>query len=108
LEVKVGHPVDKLFSGLFLAATVTMVILFMLSVVPVKDFSDGMGLWHSLSGLAIAACIVFPRPVLMRTLMRDKRSPFLLDSDVECMLLGRVMGLVFGLAGTLWLCRIVA
>ncbi|MEW6340407.1 MAG: hypothetical protein AB1704_06970 [Pseudomonadota bacterium] len=101
-----GHPVDRLMSGLFLAALVTMSALFALSMIPVGSFNDGLGLWHVAAGLAVAACIVFPRPLLLCTLLRAKRSPFLLDVDVNSMLIGRVMGLVFGVLGTVWLYRL--
>ncbi len=100
-----GHPVDKLISGLLLATAITMVALFGLTFAPVQALTEGAR--HAIAGLAISALIVFPRPLLLRTVWREKRSPFLLDEDLNNMLLGRAIGLVLGLVFAVWLAKLI-
>ncbi|MFM0340953.1 hypothetical protein [Paraburkholderia fungorum] len=98
-----GHPVDKMFGGLFLTSLITLAILMVLPALPVPALNGTLGIRQLLIGMSIAVGIVFPRPVLLRTLLRARRSPFLLDQDIDSMLIGRVMGLVFGVIASLWL-----
>ncbi|MBB6317290.1 hypothetical protein [Paraburkholderia tropica] len=44
-----------------------------------------------------SALLLFPRPILHRTLLRERRDPGLLDEDLNLLLVGRALGLVGGI-----------
>nr|WP_315598872.1 hypothetical protein [uncultured Cupriavidus sp.] len=88
------HPVDRLFTGIFLSAGVTLVVMMLLAQLPFGDLDESRGL-HILLAVVIAACIVLPRTLLMRTIWRG-RDPFILEDELNNMLIGRGIGLVGG------------
>jgi len=90
------HPVDRLFGGIFLAVVVTVVVMVLLASLPLEDLGVGR-IAHVLAGVAIAACIVLPRPLLKRTVWHG-RDPFVLDDELDNMLIGRGIGVVCGAA----------
>lgn len=49
--------------------------------------------------VVVSACLLLPRPLLMKTVLRSRRNLFMRDADVNAMLKGRVMGI----AGGIWL-----
>lgn len=80
--------------------------MLLLSVIPVAEMNEGRNIWHLLIGVTIAACICLPRPILMRTYWRE-RYPFVLDDELNNMLLGRLIGLACGaMAGMFVLAKI--
>ncbi|MBC8730937.1 hypothetical protein [Paraburkholderia sp. UCT2] len=46
-----------------------------------------------------SACLLLPRPLLLKTVFRLRRSVFMRDEDVHAMLMGRL----FGVLGGVWL-----
>lgn len=46
---------------------------------------------------AAAACLVLPRPLLLKTVFRSRRSVFMRDADVDAMLRARALGIASGL-----------
>jgi len=89
-------PVDCLFGGIFLTLIVTVLVMVLLALVPLDVFGESR-LTHVLSGVAISACIVFPRTLLKRTVWHGQ-DPFVLDEELDNMLIGRAIGLVCGAA----------
>lgn len=89
------HPIDRLFAGIILTVLLTVTLTVLLSAVPLAQLNEGRSVWHVALGVGIAACVMLPRTVLMRTIWR-KYYPFILDDEINNMLLGRVIGLVFG------------
>lgn len=94
------HPVDRLFGGIFLTLVVTVGVLVLLALLPLDSLGVGR-VGHMLAGMAISACIVFPRPLLKRTLWHG-RDPFVLDDELDNMLIGRGIGLIGGAAAGLF------
>lgn len=94
------HPVDRLFGGIFLTVGVTVLVLVLLALLPLDSIVEGR-VALVLTGVALSACIVFPRPLLKRTLWHG-RDPFLLDDELDNMLIGRGIGLVCGAAAGLF------
>ena len=90
------HPVDRLIAGIFVAVLVTVVVMVLLGIVPFGDLDEARVL-HVVLGITISACIVLPRPLMMRTFWRG-RYPFILDDEINNMLLGRGIGLLCGAA----------
>ncbi|APA87431.2 hypothetical protein BJG93_18165 [Paraburkholderia sprentiae WSM5005] len=61
-------------------------------------FSIGHGFALRLALKAVAsACLLLPRPLLLKTVLRSRRSVFTRDEHVRAMLMGRVVGLVGGI-----------
>ncbi|WP_066740587.1 hypothetical protein [Cupriavidus sp. D384] len=90
------HPVDCLFGGIFLSVIVTVLVMVLLALLPLDALGEGR-LTYVLAGMGVSACIVFPRPLLKRTLWHG-RDPFVLDDELDNMLIGRGIGLVCGAA----------
>lgn len=92
------YAIDRFISGVLFGALVGWLV------------SAGADYWgspfsaESGSGLRLAleagvsACFVLPRPLLLATVFRSRRSVFVRDEDVRAMLLGRVVGV----AGGMW------
>lgn len=47
--------------------------------------------------VAVSACLVLPRPLLLKTVFRSRRNLFLREVDVNAMLKGRVVGIAVGI-----------
>jgi len=47
--------------------------------------------------VALASVLLFPAPLLQRTVLSARRSEFVLDEDLNAVLLGRAIGLIGGL-----------
>jgi hypothetical protein len=47
---------------------------------------------------ALSCMLLFPMPLLHRTVLRERRSQFLLDDDLYATLLGRAIGVIGGVA----------
>lgn len=90
------HPVDRLVGGIFFAVIVTLAVMVGLALLPFGNLDEARSL-HVGLGIALSACIVLPRPLLMRSIWRG-RDPFILDDEVDNMLIGRVIGIVCGAA----------
>lgn len=91
-----GYSVDRFVAGFLMGAVIAW------------SASAGMDHW-GVSGhirdavvlrLAIeaflAACLVLPRPLLLKTIFRSRRSVFIRDEDVRAMLHGRIVGILGG------------
>lgn len=76
-------------------ATAAIVSCFRYLDFPSGRFSNG-AIQMALS-VIVAACILCVRPILLRTILRNRRSPFLLDEDLNAILIGRMLGLLGGM-----------
>jgi len=93
-----GHSTDRLISGAITGALLTAALVI-LSVW--LDFPSarhtGVAVRLALPAV-ISAAVLFPRPVLLRTILNSRRSPWLLDEDLDQLMRGRGVGLVAGIA----------
>ncbi|WP_321813790.1 MULTISPECIES: hypothetical protein [unclassified Paraburkholderia] len=92
-----GHPTDKLVAGAIVGGVLTallVVLLVWLDFPSDRHYSAPLRL--AVPAL-ISACLLFPRPLLHRTVLHAKRDPNLLDEDLNLLLLGRLMGLAGGI-----------
>lgn len=96
LEFVMKHPVDRLFGSIFWAVFVTVVVMVLLALVPFGDLDEARAL-HVVLGIGISAAIVLPRVVLLRTIWHG-RDPYILDDEINNMLLGRAIGIFCGAA----------
>jgi hypothetical protein len=62
----------------------------------VSSFDRRFGLRLGLE-VAASACLLLPKPLLMKTVFRSRRSIFVRDEDVRAMLMGRVIGVIGGI-----------
>lgn len=92
-----GHPTDKLVAGAVIGGILTaaLVVLLVWLDFP-SDRRYGAAVRLSVPA-ALSAMLLFPRPILHRTLLRDRRDPGLLDEDLNLLLVGRALGLVGGI-----------
>ena len=96
------HPVDRLFGSLFYSLFVALVTIFVFCQLSSAVHADMSDLTRIAIPLAISACVVFPRPLLLRTVLRSRQSPFVSDSHLNNMLVGRALGLAGGLIAAGW------
>ena len=91
-----GHPVDRLVAGAIVGALVTtllVLLLVWLDIPPEKHVSLAIRLTVP---VVIAACALLIRPLLLKTVLRDRRDPLMLDDDLNQLLVGRTLGVVGG------------
>ncbi|MCG5078125.1 hypothetical protein [Paraburkholderia tagetis] len=92
-----GHPTDKLVAGAIVGAVITallVVLLVWLDFPSDRHYSAAVRL--TVPAL-ISACLLFPRPLLHRTVLRERRDVGMLDEDLNLLLVGRALGLVGGI-----------
>ncbi len=93
-----GHPSDKLVGGVLMGALLTAVFVVGLLYLGIpSEHHAGMVARLGLP-VALSSVLLFPMPLLHRTVLRERRSEFILDEDLNAMLLGRVIGVIGGLA----------
>jgi hypothetical protein len=85
--------------GLFFGGLVAAVIMLLLGYA--GAFAPVLARLHSfeqmlISGV-IAVVILITRPLLLKTVWSDRRDPFLLDQDVNAIIQGRAIGIIFGI-----------
>lgn len=101
---KLGNIVDSPYSAdRFLASVLLGAIVGWLASAGVDylrlQLSIGKGFDSRLAiEVAVSACLLMPRPLLMKTVFRSRRNLFMRDVDVNAMLKGRVLGI----AGGIW------
>lgn len=83
------------FFGTFVAAAVALLLGYAGTFVP------ALARLHSFEQIlvsgAIAIVILTTRPLLLKTVWSDRRDPFLLDQDVNAIIQGRAIGIIFGI-----------
>jgi hypothetical protein len=91
-----GHPVDRLVAGAIVGALVTTVLVLLLvwlDIPPEKRVGPAIRLAVP---MLISACALLIRPLLHKTVLRERRDPLMLDEDLNQLLIGRVLGVVGG------------
>jgi hypothetical protein len=92
------NPTDRLVAGVLLGGLVTAVIVVALIWLGIPSDQHASMAARLALPVGIAAAILFPGPLLKRTVLRARRDVFLLDEDLNAMLLGRAVGVAGGLA----------
>lgn len=91
-----GHPTDRLVAGSLLGAIFTaalVLLLIWLDIPPEKK----VGLAVRLAvPVVIATVVLFVRPLLFKTIWRDRRDPTMLEEDLNLLMVGRALGVVGG------------
>ncbi|WP_322010734.1 hypothetical protein [Paraburkholderia sp. J12] len=91
-----GHPTDRLVSGAIVGAIVTTAVLLLLiwlDIPPEKHVDLALRLALP---VLISACAVLGRPLLLKTVLRSRRDPLMLEEDLNSLLVGRAVGVVGG------------
>jgi hypothetical protein len=92
------QPSDRLVAGVLIGALVTVFfVVGMLYLGVPSERHAGMAARLGLP-VALASVLLFPMPLLHRTVLRERRSEFLLDEDLNAMLMGRLIGVIGGVA----------
>ncbi|WP_175892790.1 hypothetical protein [Burkholderia cepacia] len=98
------HSTDRLIGGVLSGIVVTAVVIVILRYLEIPSGRDESGIVQIGIPVAVAACVLFTRPVLAKTVLRSRRDPMLLDEDLNALLKGRALGLLCGIFIGLTLC----
>lgn len=93
-----GHPSDRLVTGVLggaLLTTIFVVAMLYLGIPGEQHANMAMRLG---APAALSCALLFPVPLLHRTVLRERRSEFILDEDLNATLLGRLIGVIGGIA----------
>ncbi|QGZ60256.1 hypothetical protein [Paraburkholderia acidisoli] len=91
-----GHPTDRLVAGSIIGAIFTaslLLLLIWLDIPPEKKVGPAVRLAVP---VVIAAVALFARPLLFKTIWRERRDPTLLEEDLNLLMIGRALGVVGG------------
>jgi hypothetical protein len=91
-----GHSTDRLVAGSIAGGIVTASAVVLLNWLDFPSDRHFNGFVRLAVPALLSACALFPRPLLLRTVLRDRRDPMLLDDDLNHTLIGRALGLVGG------------
>ncbi|NKJ46262.1 hypothetical protein CIC12_05790 [Burkholderia sp. SG-MS1] len=90
------YSVDRFVAGLLFGAFIAwFASVAMDHWVLSSPVGQGRGLRLVIEAV-VSACLVLPRPLLLKTVLRSRRSVFIQDEDVRAMLRGRVVGILSG------------
>lgn len=92
-----GHPTDKLVAGAIVGGILTALLVVLLVWLDFPSDRHYSAVVRLTVPALISACLLFPRPLLYRTILREKRDPSLLDEDLNLLLVGRALGLIGGI-----------
>ncbi|KWF06918.1 hypothetical protein ACRS8P_32645 [Burkholderia cenocepacia] len=92
-----SYPTDRLISGAIVGTVVTAVIILIMAYINIAPEQLSGAVSRVAISMLIASCALLPRPLLLRTVLRERRDPLLLDEDMNMLLLGRVVGMIGGL-----------
>ncbi|SIT43734.1 conserved membrane hypothetical protein [Paraburkholderia ribeironis] len=92
-----GHSSDRFIVGVLLGGAITAALAVVMTYFSIPSGHYGTGAVRLAISGVIASCILFPRPLLFKTLLRSRRDVFLLDEDLNALLLGRAVGVICGL-----------
>ncbi|QCP54425.1 hypothetical protein FAZ95_36505 [Trinickia violacea] len=89
---------DRFVAGVLLGGCLTaaFVVALMYFGLPNADHSSVFE--RLITPVLAASCVLYPRPILLKTVLRDRRDAFTLEEDIDAMLLGRTIGVLGGLA----------
>lgn len=92
------YSTDYLVSGAIFAAVVTAILVVAFCFAGAHVGAAAANTFVQVGAAATAsALLVLLRPLLLKTLFSDRRSPFLLIEDLNAMILGRALGLACGI-----------
>ncbi|WP_322043678.1 hypothetical protein [Paraburkholderia sp. J67] len=91
------HPTDKLVAGSIVGAILTALLVVLMAWLDFPSDRHYSAPIRLAVPALVSACLLFPRPLLHRTVLHEKRDPNLLDEDLNLMLLGRALGLIGGI-----------
>jgi hypothetical protein len=90
------YSTDYLISGALIGAIVTaaLIVVFSFSAISSGFFATNIAKIAASAG--ISACLILIRPILLKTMLSSRRSPFLLKEDLDSMIFGRAVGMICG------------
>jgi hypothetical protein len=94
--MNIAEPTNHLVASTLLAGLTTAMIVSCFRYFDIPSGHLANTATQILVPIVVAAALLLTRPLLLRTLLRDRRSPFLLDEDLNAMLIGRALGLIGG------------
>ncbi|WP_157648323.1 hypothetical protein [Burkholderia ubonensis] len=98
------HSSDKLIGGALMGTIVTAAVVVVLRYLGIPSGRYENVVTQITMPIVVAGCILLPRPLLLRTVLRSRRDPLLLNEDLNATLTGRSLGIVGGLFIGITLC----
>lgn len=98
------HSTDKLIDGTLMGAITTAAVVVVLQYLGIPSEHYGSVAMQIAIPIVIAGCILLSRPLLLRTVLRSRRDPLLLDEDLNATLTGRIVGMIGGFFIGITLC----
>ncbi|MFM0736261.1 hypothetical protein PQQ51_03295 [Paraburkholderia xenovorans] len=91
-----SYSTDWLVRGVLTGVAVTVGFIVLFNFLDIPAGHQAHGLMQIAVPVLPAASVVFARPILLKTVLRVRRSPFLLDEDLNAMFTGQVVGVIGG------------
>ncbi|SDG57328.1 hypothetical protein SAMN05216466_1048 [Paraburkholderia phenazinium] len=103
-EMDTYSSTDKLIGGALIGAIFTAAVVVIFKYLGIPSGRYGNEVIQVVAPIVAAACILLPRPLLLRTILRERRDPLLLDEDLNATMTGRALGLIGGFFIGITLC----
>jgi hypothetical protein len=87
---------DRLVAGALFGALVTIVLVSGFKYLGMVSGYVQNPVMQMAIPVALALTFLFTRPLLLKTVLSARRSPFMLEEDLNAMLVGRGMGIAAG------------
>lgn len=91
------RPTDRLVAGVLIGGVLTAVLVMLLLYLGIPSAKTANVAVRLAVPAFVAIAVLFPVPALHRTVLKERRDPFLLDEDLNAILVGRAVGVVLGL-----------
>ncbi|WP_233874677.1 hypothetical protein [Paraburkholderia adhaesiva] len=88
---------DRLVSGAVTGALLTAAIVILTIWLDLPSWRHADAFVRLAVPAAISAALLFPRPLLLRTVWKSRRDPWVFDEDLDQLMRGRAVGLVGGM-----------
>ena len=82
------------FFGAFVTAVIILVLGYAVTLLPILAWLNSLK--QVLVSVAVAIPTLITRPWLLKTIWSERRDPFLLDQDINAIIQGRSIGIIFG------------
>lgn len=92
------HPADYFLAGIFIGGYPAMIITWsVLWGAATWSWLSNVLAWQcAVAAISLTAIVTLWRPLLLRTVLRERRDPFIFDIDLNQALLGRSIGIGMG------------
>jgi hypothetical protein len=91
------YSTDYLIGGAVIAAIVTSALVVVFSLIAIQSGVLAHNVAKFAAAILVSGCLMFIRPLLLKTVLSSRRNPFVLNEDLNAMISGRAAGMICGL-----------